>query len=258
MNFWKPKYLIRLDDASHFSNLEKWNRIEDILNRYNVKPVVAVIPNNMDKNLMYSNSNNNFWNMIKKWQINGWEIAMHGYNHVYHKCNRHDLIFPFYDRSEFGGLTLDEQIEKIKNANQIFISNDIKTELWVAPSHTFDLNTLEALKKVTDIRIISDGIAYSSYYENGFNFIPQQLWGFKNKLYGTWTICLHPDTMTEREVTNLDLFLKNKSVKNQIIEFKDLVFNKRGLKLFDKIYSNFFWIKYNLKLNLNKYLFINE
>ena len=64
--------------------------------------------------------------------------------------------------------------------------------------------------------------------------------------------------MTEREVTNLDLFLKNKSVKNQIIEFKDLVFNKRGLRLFDKIYSNFFWIKYDLKLNLNKYLFINE
>ena len=39
---------------------------------------------------------------------------MHGYNHIYHKCNRHDLIFPFYDRSEFCGLTLDEQIEKSK------------------------------------------------------------------------------------------------------------------------------------------------
>ena len=64
--------------------------------------------------------------------------------------------------------------------------------------------------------------------------------------------------MTERELINLDLFLKNKSIKNQIIEFKDLVFNKRELKLFDKIYSNFFWIKYNLKLNLKKYLFINE
>ena len=49
---------------------KKWNRIEDILNRYNVKPVVAVIPNNMDKNLMYSNTNNNSWNMIKM-QING-------------------------------------------------------------------------------------------------------------------------------------------------------------------------------------------
>lgn len=258
MNFWKPKYLIRLDDASHFSNQEKWNKVEYILNRYNVKPLVAVIPNNMDNNLMYSTINKNFWNMIKEWQIKGWEIAMHGYNHVYHKCNRYDLIFPFYNRSEFGGLTLNEQIKKLKNANQLFISNNIKPRLWVAPSHTFDLNTLEALKKATDIRIISDGIAYSTFFENGFNFIPQQLWDFKNKFYGTWTICLHPDTMTERELINLDLFLKNKSIKNQIIEFKDLVFNKRELKLFDKIYSNFFWIKYNLKLNLKKYLFINE
>jgi predicted deacetylase len=258
MNFWKPKYLIRLDDASHFSNLEKWNKVEYILNRYNVKPLVAVIPNNMDNNLMYSAINKNFWNMIKEWQIKGWEIAMHGYNHVYHKCNRYDLIFPFYNRSEFGGLTLNEQIEKLKNANKLFISNNIKPRLWVAPSHTFDLKTLEALKKSTDIRIISDGIAYSTFFENGFNFIPQQLWDFKNKFYGTWTICLHPDTMTERELINLDLFLKNKSIKNQIIEFKDLVFNKRGLKFSDKIYSNFFWIKYNLKLNLKKYLFINE
>ena len=80
MNFWKPKYLIRLDDASHFSNLEKWNKVEYILNRYNVKPLVAVIPNNMDNNLMYSTINKNFWNMIKEWQIKGWEIAMHGYN----------------------------------------------------------------------------------------------------------------------------------------------------------------------------------
>ena len=258
MNFWKPKYLIRLDDASHFSNLEKWNKVEYILNRYNVKPLVAVIPNNMDNNLMYSAINKNFWNMIKEWQIKGWEIAMHGYNHVYHKCNRYDLIFPFYNRSEFGGLTLNEQIEKLKNANQLFISNNVKPRFWVAPSHTFDLKTLEALEKVTNIRIISDGIAYSTFFKNGFNFIPQQLWNFKNKFYGTWTICLHPDTMTERELINLDLFLKNKSVKNQIIEFKDLVFNKRGLKFSDKIYSNFFWIKYNLKLSLKKYLFINE
>ena len=65
MNFWKPKYLIRLDDASHFSNLEKWDRIEYILNRYNVKPVVAVIPNNMDNNLMYSTINNDFGIWLK-------------------------------------------------------------------------------------------------------------------------------------------------------------------------------------------------
>ena len=36
-----------------------------------------------------------------------------------------------------------------------------------------------------------------------------------------------PRYYDRREVTNLDLFLKNKSVKNQIIEFKDLVFNKK-------------------------------
>ena len=43
------------------------------------------------------------------------------------------------------------------------------------------------------------------------------------------------------------LISKNKSVKNQIIEFKDLVFNKKeGLKLFDKIYYNFSGLSINL------------
>ena len=32
--FNKPKYIIRLDDASHFSNLQKWNKIEKILDKY--------------------------------------------------------------------------------------------------------------------------------------------------------------------------------------------------------------------------------
>ncbi len=46
------KYLIRLDDASHYSNEEKWDRIESILIKFQIKPIVAVIPNNKDKNIM--------------------------------------------------------------------------------------------------------------------------------------------------------------------------------------------------------------
>ncbi len=251
---FSPKYLIRLDDASHYLDNNKWNIIEKILIKYNVKPIVAVTPNNMDKNIQYSAFNENFWEKVHKWQKLNWTIAMHGYNHVYHNCQRFKLKFPFYNRSEFGGLSLKEQIEKIKKANDIFISNGIKPKLWVAPSHTFDLKTLKALEQVTDIRVISDGIAYSSFFENGFNYIPQQLWDFKNKFFGTWTICLHPDTITKNELRNLQLFLKNKSRKNQIIGFNNINLNKRRLNFFDKIYSTQFWIKYNFKYTIKSFL----
>ena len=77
MIFSSPKYIIRLDDANHYSNLDRWIKIEKILNKYSVKPIVAVVPNNMDPMLKYSSLNNNFWSLIKKWEQSGWSIAMH-------------------------------------------------------------------------------------------------------------------------------------------------------------------------------------
>jgi predicted deacetylase len=254
MNFFSPKYLIRLDDASHYSNYDKWHLIEKILIKYNVKPIVAVTPKNMDKNIQYSGYNDKFWEKVHKWEKLNWTIAMHGYNHVYHYCKRFKLKFPFYNRSEFGGLSLKEQTQKIKKANEIFLSNGIKPKIWVAPSHSFDLLTLKAIEKVTDIRIISDGIAFSSFFENGFNYIPQQLWDFKNKFFGTWTICLHPDTISENELKDLELFLKNKSIKSQMTEFKKIHLKKRGLNFFEKMYSTYFWTKYNFKYTIKSFL----
>ena len=48
-----PKYLIRLDDACQQANWPNWHRIENILNLYGIKPIVAVIPDNKDPNLKY-------------------------------------------------------------------------------------------------------------------------------------------------------------------------------------------------------------
>ena len=55
-------------------------------------------------------------------------------------------------------------------------------KIWVAPAHSFDWVTLEALRQETDIRLVSDGIALNSYRKNGFDFIPQQLWNVEKTL----------------------------------------------------------------------------
>lgn len=44
----KVEYCIRLDDACPQMNAEKWARIERILDKYKVKPIVGVIPENRD------------------------------------------------------------------------------------------------------------------------------------------------------------------------------------------------------------------
>ena len=175
----ESQYLIRLDDANHYCNIIKWKRIELILDKYNITPIVAVIPNNKDKNLMKSNYNEAFWKTVKSWQSKNWTIALHGHTHLYHKVNKKKLIFPFYNRTEFGGLTLNKQREIIKKSLKIFNYNSIYPKVFVAPSHTFDLNTIKALELETNIRIISDGISLNQFYLNKFQFIPQQLWSLK-------------------------------------------------------------------------------
>jgi len=95
------------------------------------------------------------------------------------------------------------QKEKIFNGISIFHQHGLEPKIWVAPSHTFDRNTLKALKEHTGITIISDGIALNPYKQSGFMWIPVQIWGFKNYNYGTWTICMHPNIITENEIRNL-------------------------------------------------------
>ena len=49
-------YCLRLDDACPQMNTEKWARIERILDKYKVRPIVGVIPENRDPDFVYITS----------------------------------------------------------------------------------------------------------------------------------------------------------------------------------------------------------
>ena len=78
---------------------------------------------------------------------------------------------PVWNRSEFAGVPLDQQKEKISLGISIFRSNGIEPQFFFAPAHTYDKNTLLALKSESNIRIISDTIAIKPYFEDGFVYI---------------------------------------------------------------------------------------
>ena len=85
-NYFKDNtgFLIRLDDIAENMKWEYMDEAEILFDRYNIKPVLGVIPINKDKELLsYPKKNMNFWSQIRKWKAKGWEIAMHGYTHVY-------------------------------------------------------------------------------------------------------------------------------------------------------------------------------
>ena len=245
--FKKAKYLIRLDDASSHSDLSKWDYFEKTFDVFNVKPIIAVIPDNQDKSIQFKSKNKFFWRWIKSMENKGWSIALHGHKHIYHKVDRKQNIFPFYPRSEFSGLGIKYQRKKIRESIQLFQKNSVVPKIWIAPGHCFDHNTLKALEHETNIRIISDGISLNPYFKDNFFFIPQQLWSFQNKNFGLWTICLHPDKMNYKEINIAIKQIKNFKKANKIISMQELHLTKTPPNLFDKFFSRFFWLKYNLK-----------
>lgn len=228
-------YLLRLDDASEYMDTAKWKKIERILNQYKIKPMVGVIPNNEDTSLITRYKQDPlFWNKVYRWIDKGWAIAMHGYNHVY--SSNDGGINPVNQQSEFAGMSYEEQCVKIEKALTIFEKKKIDTKVFFAPSHTFDDNTLKALKDKTNIRIISDTIANKIYYQNGFYFIPQQSGQVRKLPFKVITFCYHPNTMNVSAFSRLESFIKkncNKFTSMDQLEFdpnKQLSFYDRLLK----------------------------
>lgn len=200
------RYILRLDDASDYMDIDKWKRMEALLDKYDIKPLFGVIPHNQDSSLITQYDRNPyFWQLVKLWIDKGWVPAMHGYEHRY--VTENGGINPVNMRSEFAGLSYEEQAEKIRQAWAVFVEHNIVPDIFFAPSHTFDMNTLAAIEKETTIRIISDTVAWDVYKEGNFWFIPQQSGRVRKLPFNTVTFCYHPNTMTENDFEILEFFL---------------------------------------------------
>lgn len=230
-------YLIRLDDACPTMDDVKWKRIEEILYKHDIKPMVGAIPHNEDPTQKVSVEDVRFWEKIKVWQKNGWSIALHGYNHCYSSDGGRKGLNPIWARSEFAGLPLEEQREKIRKGVAIMREQGINPKYFFAPSHTFDENTLTALREESDIRVISDTIATRPYRYKDFVFIPQFSGQCREmKMNGLFTFCLHPNTMSDAAFELTDGFLQEHWEK--FISFSDVDVERVGKKsCFDRMLS---------------------
>tara|TARA_B100000214_G_scaffold71320_1_gene47704 strand:+ start:1082 stop:1441 length:360 start_codon:yes stop_codon:yes gene_type:complete len=102
--------LIRLDDIAENMNWDLMEKSEDLFDKYKIKPVLGVIPNNKDSELLSYPKKNDFWDIVRGWQNKGWKISMHGLTHVYDKDTKRNDYFGYGGRSEFCGHTLDTQL----------------------------------------------------------------------------------------------------------------------------------------------------
>lgn len=233
------KYLIRLDDACPTMNWARWERIATLLDAYNIKPIVGVIPDNRDTTFYIDPPRADFWDVISRWHQKDWTIGLHGYQHLY--VTQEGGLVPINMKSEFAGLSLQTQQQKIRKGWRIFRSHDLKPTVWIAPGHSFDKNTLYALSSETEINIISDGIALNCFMSDGFYWIPQQLWRFRKMPFGTYTICLHPNNMDGRAFQQLEQDLKKNG--GLFISLTDITFSEQSKNSLEKILTELFMFR---------------
>ena len=133
-------------------------------------------------------------------------MALHGYDHVYASAS--GGLNPVNPRSEFAGLPLEEQEKKISDGVEKLRQQGIEPKVFFAPSHTFDENTLIALKECSSIRLISDTVANAPYRKDGFTFVPQQTGRARKLPFDTVTFCYHPNELDEKGFLDLEGFLR--------------------------------------------------
>jgi len=220
-------------------NRERWNAVVELLDECSVRPIVAIIPDNLDPEFKQSLPDPAFWERARVWQEKGWTIAMHGYQHVLRPIHAKQYM-PLHRHSEFAGLPHDLQAAKIRHGWSIFESERLTPTVWVAPAHSFDQTTLEALGNETSIRTVSDGVARDQYFHHGFYWLPQQLWSLVPKRDGLWTVCLHPNTMTAADIKLLASRLRG-PFAGAITAVDEVTLIERQRSLGDRIEAANFW-----------------
>lgn len=229
------RYLVRFDDLCPTMNWEVWERIEGLLLQHGIKPLLAVVPDNRDPDLMVNQAREDFWGRVRKWQARGWTIALHGFQHRY--VNRNAGVLGITSQSEFAGLPRQEQEIKLRAGLKKFADEGVEAQAWIAPSHSFDRVTLEVLSRL-GLRVISDGLSILPFLQNGVTWVPQQLWeNFRPRARGVWTVCCHSNHWTK---SKLERFSREVvEFRNQITSIEEVLcrWPARARDLRDRFYE---------------------
>jgi predicted deacetylase len=210
-----------------------WTEIEAVLDDSDVKPIVAIVPENRDHALELSPPRRDFWNKVRDWKERGWAVGLHGYQHRYTTSD--SGVLRLNDRSEFAGLPYDRQLANLSRAIEIFRREEIEPDVWVAPSHSFDWTTVHILKQL-GLRTISDGLSRFPYRDStGVLWVPQQLWRFRNVPNGIWTVCFHHNHWTETHLTRFRFDIERLRSKITTLHNVCDIYADREITLSDRI-----------------------
>lgn len=205
----RAKYIVRLDDACPQMNHENWHRMEELLDKYQVKPLVGVIPDNHDPEFTWP-EDERFWERARSWQDKGWTIAQHGCRHLYlPEAKRRYFQKSHSLHTEWAGVDGEVQKQMMREGYNLLRENGLSPTGFFAPAHTFDGNTVTACKRIPELKFISDGYGLMPYRKAGMTFLPSICDGpFLMKVPGIFTFVAHPSVMSVESFARWEKFLQ--------------------------------------------------
>ena len=232
---FNTKILVRFDDICPTMDFSQFEKAVCLMDSYGVKPLIGIIPDNCDSDLFIEKKHNDFWNYIKKLQRKGYAIAMHGYKHVF-DTNERGLINSTF-KSEFAGHSLEEQIIKIQKGKAILEGHGIYTDIFFAPAHSYNDDTIKALK-VCGFKYMSDSKSSLPYVRHGIKLLPIKPYNiFRFIPLVCTTAVFHAHEWSWKEKSkDFDVFtnlLKNYSAN--IVTFEDFSKIPNGLNIMQRI-----------------------
>ena len=98
----KPaQYILRLDDLCPTASRQRWQRFLGLIEEFEIKPILAVVPDNRDPDLELSPPEAEFWGRVRELELAGASIGLHGYQHLSNSRGR--SLVALHRATEFAG-----------------------------------------------------------------------------------------------------------------------------------------------------------
>jgi len=226
---------VRFDDICPTMNYEKFELANNALREIGIKPLLGVVPECKDPELLIEQEHSDFWTYIRELQKQGYIIAMHGYTHF---CDTHGKgVVNDSPNSEFVGLPYEVQFERIRKGKEVLLQHGITTNIFFAPSHSYDRNTLKALK-ANGFRYISDGKSCKPYVQEGIICIPCRSTGIPRiKNRGSYLLVLHTNQWVRSDKRHSEESFLNicKQHRLDMVDFSCFMSEPCGFYMIQKI-----------------------
>lgn len=187
-----------MDDITPDMNWENFDFFKNLFHETGITPLLGIVPDNRDPKLSCGARREDFYEVMRSLRDEGYSFAMHGFQHLY--TTKSGGIFPLNNYSEFAKIPYEKQREMLTLGREKLKKNGIDTDIFMAPAHSYDKNTIRALRE-TGFTKITDGFGKAPYTDRGMIFYPIsfQLGRSLKQKGGVTTLVLHANTVTEED-----------------------------------------------------------